>query len=176
MKVLLILEDPVNDQFIAKPIVEALIPGARVEVLTNPRLRGWAQALDADTLRGIVAGRPMFDRYLLLLDRDCDSTRQGKLDARTDEHARVAGCLAIEELEVWMLAIHQDKLGGVGFSEVRQECHPKERFASPVLAEHGAGPGGGRKYLMRALSGNLSTLLSRCPELKQLQGVLQSGP
>ena len=175
MKVLLILEDPVNDQFIAKPIVEALIPGARVEVLTNPRLRGWAQALDADTLRGIVAGRPMFDRYLLLLDRDCDSTRQGKLDARTDEHARVAGCLAIEELEVWMLAIHQDKLGGVGFSEVRQECHPKERFAAPVLAEHGAGPGGGRKHLMRALSGNLSTLLSRCPELKQLQGVLQ-GP
>jgi hypothetical protein len=176
VKVLIIPEDQTQDGFIARPAIEALladlgIPG-RVDVLPEPRLRGAGDALDPDVVRDIVDTNPMTDLFVLVIDRDCD--RQGhstKAAAREREHpGRLVACVAVQELEVWMLALYRDRLGGARWPEVREDCDPKERWAEPLLKRIGTGgPGGGRKKAMQALKGQLQSLLSVCPELEELK-------
>lgn len=59
MKIMVVPEDPVLDQYILKPIVERMFEDlgrrARVQVLANPRLRGVAQALDHRVLARVVS-------------------------------------------------------------------------------------------------------------------------
>jgi hypothetical protein len=76
--------------------------------------------------------------------------------------------LAIEEVEVWMLALHREAFS---WNEVRAEPHPKERFALPFLAERAPklAPGAGRVWAMRELGSHWRGLLQCCPELKELQ-------
>lgn len=175
MKVLLIPEDQTQDGFIALPIVEALLADleipARVSVLPEPRLRGAGDSLKAETVAQIIADNPMIDVFVLLADRDCDrQSHEAKASAREKEHPdKLIACLALQELEVWLLALYKDQLGAP-WGEVRDHCDPKERWAEPLLAQLGtSGPGGGRKKAMRALSGKLRTLLSLCDELQHLQ-------
>lgn len=175
MKVLIIPEDPTHDPYILRPVVERIFADlnrpARIEVLRDPHLRGVDEALDQQTVAGIVSDNPMVDLFLLLVDRDCD--RRGnstKASARESEHARcLIACLAIEEVEVWMLALHPDAVGAP-WQTVRAECDPKERFAAPALKRIGtSGPGAGRKRAMRALVGSWPRLRQLCPEIAQLQ-------
>jgi hypothetical protein len=175
VKVLVIPEDQTQDGFIAKPILEALladlsIPG-RVDVLPEPRLRGAGDALDPEVVRSIVDDNPMIDIFVLIVDRDCD--RQGhvaKAAAREREHpSKLLACVAVQELEVWMLALHKDRLGS-RWQEIRSHCDPKEEWAEPLLRQLGtAGPGAGRKKAMQALKGQLQTLLSLCDEIVVLK-------
>lgn len=175
MKVLIIPEDQTLDAFIVKPVVEALmvdlnIPG-RAEVLPEPRLRGTGDALNPEVVRSIVHDNPMVDLFILAIDRDCNREgNQAKATAREDEHApKLIACVAIEELDVWLLALYKAHLGAK-WSDVRAECDPKERWAEPLLRELGnRGPGGGRKNAMRALKGNLKTLLALCEEVQSLK-------
>jgi len=177
MKVLAIPEDPTLDQYILKPIVERLFRElrrpARVDVLQDPSLRGVAQALDRDMIAGIVADNPMIDLFLLVVDRDCDAKREPAARAREVEHpGRLLACVAIEEIEVWLLAIHKDDLG-LRWPDVRADCHPKERYAEPFLAAHD-GPGRGRKAAMGPLAGRRwRSLTQLCPELGVLQHRLE---
>lgn len=178
MKVLIIPEDQTHDGFILQPIVEAIFESlaipARVGVLPEPRLRGASYALDAEIIRSIVADNPMVELFLLLVDRDCDRQRHvDKAAARVAEHeGRLLACLAKQEVEVWMLALHRGQLSA-SWAEIRAHCDPKEAYADPLLASLGTdGPGGGRKKAMRALSGNLRTLLSLCEELDSLKATL----
>lgn len=175
MKVLIIPEDQELDRYIVKPMVEALFGelgiSARIDVLPEPRLRGSSDALDPATIAEIVATNPMEDLFLLVVDADCN--RQGnstRAAARQAEHPdKLIACLAIQEIEVWMLALHKGQLS-VGFSEVRTECDPKERFAEPLLNRLGRdGPGHGRKAAMRALKGHWPTLRDTCIELRDLR-------
>jgi hypothetical protein len=175
VKVLVIPEDPRLDQYILKPVVERIFAdlqkSPRVTVLSNPRLRGVSEALDAAILADIVATYPMNDLFLVLVDRDGVEARQGLASARETEHSgRLFVCLAIEEIEVWMLAIHSEALG-ISWREVRAEVHPKERFAHPFLAEMAPklDPGQGRAWAMRAIAGQWRGVLERCPELKELK-------
>lgn len=180
MKVLIIPEDQTQDGFIAKPIVEALlddlgIPG-RVDVLPEPRLRGANDALDPDLVRTIVADNPMVDAFVLVVDRDCD--RQGhvsKAAAREQEHSgRLLACVAVQELEVWLLALHKDSIQE-RWQDIRSHCDPKERWAEPLLQRLGtSGPGAGRKKAMAALRGKLQSLLSLCDELSDLRKKLHA--
>lgn len=175
MKILIIPEDQTQDGFIAKPVVEAMladlsIPG-RVDVLPEPRLRGAGDALDSDVVASIVRDNPMTDLFVLVVDRDCN--RKGhstKAAAREKEHpGKLVACVAVEELEVWMLALHKEALGQ-RWQDVRAECDPKERWAEPLLRKLGTGgPGAGRKKAMQALKGRLQTLLSLCTELSDLK-------
>lgn len=175
MKVLVIPEDQTLDGFIAKPIVEAMlqelgIPG-RVDVLPEPRLRGAGDALDAEVIGSIVRDNPMTDLFILIVDRDCDrQSNTNKAAARESEHPnRLIACVAVEELEVWMLALHRDRIEA-RWQDVRSECDPKEKWAEPLLTQLGTGgPGGGRKRAMHALKGQLSTLTSLCDELRRLK-------
>ena len=176
MKVLVIPEDPTYDQYILKPVVERIFKDlerpARTWVLQNPRLTSIAQALDSTVLAEIVDKYPMVDLFLVLVDRDGDSGgRPARARAREDAHPnRLFVCLAIEEVEVWMLAIHRDKLCEP-WNDVRAEHHPKERFADPFLDEHAPklGPGGGRKWAMRQLGPKWQGVLEVCPELADLR-------
>jgi hypothetical protein len=175
VKVLLIPEDQTHDQYIIKPVIEALFADlelpARISVLPEPRLRGYAQALDPEMIRGIVQDNPMEDLFLLLVDRDCDRNHaEAKAAAIQKEHAsKLFCCLAIQEIEVWMLALHSDSLD-TPLSEIREHCDPKEIWAEPLLKRLGTdGPGAGRKKAMRALQGQWRSLRDRCPELRSLQ-------
>ena len=176
MKVLVIPEDPTHDQYILKPIVERLLSDldqkVRVDVPWKLRLRGVNQALDPTIVAEIVSLYPMVDLFLVLVDRDGDRDRR-PVAARKLERSQGGSlfvCLAIEEVEVWMLAIHRDALS-VSWSEVRDEIHPKERFAAPFLAAHApqANPGGGRKWAMRNLGARWQGVLRICPELAELK-------
>ncbi len=177
MKVLVVPEDPTYDHYVLKPVVERLFKDlerpARVYVLPNPRLKGVAQALDQRVIADVVASHPMVDLVLVLVDRDGDKVRRpARARAREEEHdGRLIVCLAIEEVEVWMLAIHRDKLLPVRWSEVRAEVHPKERYATPFLDEHAPslGPGEGRKWAMRPLGTQWQGVLRVCPELAELK-------
>jgi hypothetical protein len=178
VKILVIPEDPKLDQYILKPVVVRLFAdldkSPRIDVLTNPRLRGVAEALDSAKLADIVATFPMIDLFLVIVDRDGVRTRHATAAAREAEHPRrLLVCLAIEEIEVWMLAIHKDL--GTPWREIRNEAHPKERFAIPFLNERAPklDLGQGRTWAMRELGGQWRGVLERCPEIRDLKQRLE---
>ncbi len=175
MKVLVIPEDPMLDQYILKPVVERLFVdlglAARVDVLWNPRLRSVNQALDASMVRHIVGTYSMIDLFLLTVDRDADEHRAKRARTLETEHpGRLFACLAVEEVEVWMLALHRDRLPSP-WAEIRSERDPKERFAHPFLAAHAPklDAGQGRKWAMRDLGARWRGLLDVCPEIAELK-------
>lgn len=175
MKVLIIPEDQRLDAYIAKPVIEALFRNlerrAKVDVLPEPRLREASQALDPEVVADIIRSNPMVDLFLLVVDADCDRDRNAaKATARAADHpGKLIPCVAIQELEVWMLALYKDEIG-VGFQDVRKHCDPKEKWAEPLLKTLGTGsPGGGRKEAMRKLAGNYGSLRDTCTELRELE-------
>ncbi len=180
MRVLIIPEDQALDQYILRPVVEAMlrdaeIPG-RVDVLPEPRLRGTGMALDAGVIAAIVAQNPMVELFLLIVDRDCDRDgNKAQAAAREAEHqGRLLACVAWQEVEVWMLALHAERLSAP-WRVVREHCDPKEEWADPLLDALGrGGPGRGRKHAMRALAGNWRSLRQRCPELQALQEAVRA--
>lgn len=177
-RVLIIPEDPTLDRHILKPIIERIFEdlgrNARVDVLEDPHLGGVDEAVDADVIRGIIRDRAMFQLFLLLVDRDCRD-REALVAQREAEHpGKLIACLAIEEVEVWMLALHRDSLRktvGANWSDVRQECHPKERYADPLMKAEGwmSMIGRGRVQAMRRLGPQWQGLLQVCPELAKLK-------
>jgi hypothetical protein len=172
VKVLVIPEDPTLDQYILKPVVERLFAdwgkNPRIQILSKPRLRGVSQALDANVLNDIVATYPMVDLFLVMVDRDGDLRRPERVKALEREFPQLLSCLAIEEVEVWMLALHRESLSA-SWPDVRAEHHPKEHFAQPFLAAHAPklDPGQGRAWAMRELGGKWKGVLSVCPELEE---------
>ena len=175
MKVLIIPEAPSLDKYILKPIVERIFQDlertARVDVLEEPHLKGVDQALDATIVAEIVRDNPMEDLFLVIVDGDCNRFKNvEKAASRVAEHSnKLIACLAVEEVEVWLLALHREKLS-VGWSEVRAECDPKERFADPLLDVLGRdSPGRGRKGAMRVLGAKWKGLLGLCPEIDALK-------
>jgi len=163
VKVLVVLEDPTLDQYIVKPIVE------------KPYMRGVKNVFDQ--IDGIVEDNPMVDLFLIVIDRDCDrENHTGKLRIRVERHEdTMVGCLAREEVEVWMLAAQNNLPASWG--EIRRHCDPKEHFAERWLAANGftsADVGHGRKRAMQALPTNFRRVLSRCDELRELSAELRA--
>lgn len=181
MRVLIVAEDPTLDRYILQPIVERIFDdlgrSVRVDVLTDPHLSGADQALDAEQLREIVQDYPMIHLFLLCVDRDCDRRNHvAKVRAREAEHPeRLVGVLAREEVEVWALALHRERIGA-RWSEVRDECDPKERFWDPFVRREGwvGEVGRGRKRAMRGLGSAWSGLLATCPEIAELRERLRT--
>lgn len=177
MRVLIVPEDPVNDGYILRPVVgwlfEELGKQARIAVLQDPRMRGVDEALSKDALQAVVNRYPMVDLFLVLVDRDGDEGRENRGAAREAENPRrLYVCLGVEEIEVWMLALHLQKVPA-SWAEVRAEPNPKERFAEPFLKSHAprGSIGRGRAWAMRELDRRqFGALLARCPELRDLKG------
>lgn len=179
MKVLIVPEDPTLDQHVLRPIVEHIFADlgrpARIEVLRDPHLRSVAQALDRTILGDIIADNPMIDLFLLMVDRDCNRgtiPSESRAKTRESEHPdRLIACLAVEEVETWLLALLRDEIA-TPWREVRAECHPKERFWAPLAEQRGwhRERDGGRVRVIRELLGpKWRGLLGVCPELQELK-------
>jgi hypothetical protein len=183
LKVLLIPEDFVKDQFILGPIVPKLVaaagkPRARVAVCLDPRLRGVDEALDWETIEGIIDRYPMVDMFLLLIDRDGKADRR-KAIAKIEENAAkklgtkkiLFGENAWQEVEVWALA-GQDALPTVWkWQTIRDEPHPKETYFEPHAQTRGLRdePGEGRTTMGREAAANYAKIRSRCKEIEELE-------
>jgi hypothetical protein len=175
VNVLVIPEDPTLDEHVLQPVIAHVFRDlerpARVRILKDPHLRGAAQALDPAVVAAIVRDNPMEQIFVLVVDRDCNRMgNEEKAAARVAEHAgKLVACLAFEEVEVWMLALHRERLA-MPWREIRAECDPKERFAEDLLDQLGRDtPGHGRKGAMRGLGARWKGLLQMCPELEALK-------
>ncbi len=170
MNVLIIAEDPINDQHVLKPVIEAMLrylgkTAAKVAV-HQERLGGFGQALRKERISQIVRERRHnVDLFLECIDRDCQyegnpeaiQDRRRALDF-IEHHVReqfpgvnFLAENAIEEIEVWVLA-------GLDWSAafpewnwqgIRTHCNPKEAFFEPLAKRLGvfAEPGHGRQPL-----------------------------
>ena len=174
MRVLVIPEHPRYDQYILKPVVEQLFKHlgkpARVDVLANPVFDGVSQILKSSNLERVAALHPMHGIFLLFPDRDGNEGRASQLAMlEASFPGTLFGCAAIEELEIWMLALHAGELYAP-WVELRAETQLKES-AQRWLDEKWPAPtpSRGRKTAMAALTAtSFRTLLRQCPELQEL--------
>ena len=179
MRVLVIPEDFRKDQYMLKPMVEAMLaylekPRSKVKVLTDPVLGGVDQALNHDQIRKIVQRyRGMVDLFLLCVDRDGNVNRRTRLDNM--ENAMQAELLpgkaflaehAWQEIEVWVLA-GLDLPASWSWQAIREEPNPKEKYFHFVAEQRGllSEPGEGRKTLgVEAAQRYGQRVRQKCPE------------
>ncbi len=174
MRVLIIPEDFEKDQHLLKPIFERLLqsigkPRARVRVCQNPRLRGIAQALNAERMLEIVERyRGMTDILILCVDRDGEVGRRQRLDQLESLYSAAIDFLAAnawEEIEAWVLA-GVDLPTAWRWTDVRAEIHVKEEYFEPLAALRGLSdrPDGGRKPLASKAARRIDAIRQKCPE------------
>ncbi len=194
LNVLIVAEDYRNDQYILKPIINSMLehvgkPNANVRVCRDPMIGGVDDALDSETVKEVINTNPLFDLYLLVVDRDAQSNRRERL-SRVEEdaagHTRptqsfLAG-QAHQEVEVWLLAGQPDVPGSLEarWAEVRDERQAKERYYDPYIEQKtlSNSPGGGRKPLGQTAGSNYADRVRQlCDEVQTLeQRVAQVAP
>ena len=179
--VLVVPEDPINNGYILKPLAlrmlaEAGKGNARVDVLMSPRAQGYSHA-KAMLREQLLERYRHKDLLLFLVDADgknrTDEFRNLEAEAAA-QGVRLLCCAAEQEVEVWLLAGHREKLGQP-WQEVRREVSVKERIFEPFLTTYGdrRRAGGGRDLLMKETLTNYDALLRLCPELKDLHQELR---
>jgi hypothetical protein len=182
VKIAVACEDPTNDQFIIRPVLERLCahlgrPRAKIFTITNPHTRGFNdlrdQACGIMSRYGALAAAVVF-----VIDVDCDDGRTGRINKPLRFRNTVSHCsyaekalivAAVQELEVWALWGVRGDLGAV-WDIVRDNCDPKETFFEPQLTrEDKRSADGGRGRLVGAsLQAGWPSLAGGCPELAQL--------
>lgn len=178
MRVVVICEDHTLDAYILKPVVEQIFSEAgrpaRVQVSSNPRVQGYPQATNPAILEKTYENHPMADLFILVLDADCKEDERAdaleqRLQTAGESGVALAAVLAIQEVEVWALALHKDKLRSA-WQDVRDDCDPKEHYFEPFIQLQGwrRSPGKGRSMAMRPLKTQWASLKRRCPEVQQL--------
>ena len=157
MKVLVIAEDPLKDQFMLRPIIEAMFlylhRPAKVRVHQD-RLGGIGEALKAERIAEIVESqRYNVDLFIEVVDRDCNvpehpratSDRRLVLQGIENQIAEnypgkvLFGQAAWEEIEVWILA-GVDWKGAFPtwrWTEIRADRDPKEAYYLPYARSRG---------------------------------------
>lgn len=125
-RVLVIPEDPTNNGYILKPLVERMLlevgkPNAQVVVLANPKWGGFDQAVTAIKNELVIRYRH-FDLWLFFPDAD-KGTDFTMLEANSQKNGiRLICCAARPEVEAWLLAGHRQRLA-ISWSEVI--THPR---------------------------------------------------
>ncbi len=178
MNVFIIPEDFRKDQYILKPIVQAMLaaigkPRANVRVCQDPLLGGISEALKWVRIEEILElYKDMVQVFLLIVDRDGQVGRRAALDRLEQNAADKLPADRIffaenawQEVEVWLLAGHELPREW-RWQEIRQEPNPKEIYFEPLAVERGVidGPGQGRKTLAREAAANYRRIRSRCAE------------
>ena len=174
--VLVIPEDPVLNGHILKPLTKAVMadagrPAAKVDVLSNPRVRGYDHAVRI--IRDELPGRHRFkDLWLFFPDAD---KATGDAMRALEEHAAKQGirllcCAARPEVEIYACAAFRGDIPG-SWKEARHHPRMKEEIFAPLLASHGdpRRPGAGRDMMINRSLENLPTLFRLCPELRRLR-------
>ena len=146
-------------------------PNAKVNLLAQPRVRGYGQAVK--TIRTeLYPSYSFMDLWLFFPDAD----RAGA-DAMRDVETHVAAngltllcCAARPELEIYACAAFRGDIPE-SWEEIR--CHPrlKEEVFGPLLNRHGGPrqPGAGRGLMINESLKNLPLLFDLCPELRCLR-------
>jgi hypothetical protein len=169
-------EDPTHNGDILEPLIGRMLaecgkPNAKVLVLTNPKVQGYEHA--RQKLPEILDRYRHFDLALFLADADGkDRTAAFEaIESKAESKGSVLICAAaIQEVEVWLLAGHAEKLR-TPWQDVRRDTSVKENIFDPFLSEHGDERryGRGRDLLMRHALARYDQILQRCPELQRLQ-------
>jgi hypothetical protein len=178
-RVLVIPEDPTYNGYILQPIVERMLtelgkPNAHVKILTDPKVNGYPDAVNA--IRGdlIERYRYLFNLWLFLPDADRAGNLEPLESALGEQGVHLLCCAAVPEVEIWLLAGHRDKLP-LPWADVRKHPHLKEDVFEPFLRRYGdAGASGGRKRLTLETLANYRGLVSVCEELGQLENRLRT--
>lgn len=174
MKVLVIPEDPRNDQHILKPLLERLFESigkasVRVRICQAPVLGGIGEALKSKRLAEIVERyQGMIDLFILCVDRDGIPGRRVRLNEIESEFENGFTFLAEnawEEIETWALA-GLTLPRNWNWAEVRAEVRVKERYFNVLARNRGVagGPGGGRQALGKAAARHIPAIRQKCPE------------
>ena len=182
MNVLVIPEDFRKDQYMLKPIIDAMMKArgkeARVRICVDPLLGGIDQALKRERIKEIIEWyRGMVDLFLLCVDRDGIKTRRKKLDLIEKTALSLLGGgqaffaeNAWQEIEVWVLAGHKLPVAW-RWEEVRSDLHPKEKYFLPFAKNRKLldTPGEGRKILAREAAKNYGRIRQLCQEISGLE-------
>lgn len=177
VRVVVIPEDATFNGYILGPLVRRMLqecgkPNAKVTIPPIP-IRGYEHAKREFRTQLFERYRYQADLLLFLPDAD-GKDRSGEFQALEAE-AQSQGvlllcCAARQEVEVWLLAGHRDKLDR-RWQEVREDISVKENVFEPFLAVHGNPKAAdeGRKLLMQEALGSYRSLLGVCEELAELE-------
>jgi hypothetical protein len=175
-RVLVIPEDPTNNGYILKPLMEAVLadagkPRARVSVLTSPRVRGFDDAVRAIREK-LPAAYGHMDAWVFVPDAD-RATRAAMESLERDLAARGVRLIcspAVPEVEIYCCAGCPDELG-MAWSTAREHPRFKESVFEPLMRRIGDSrrAGGGRDVLVRASLARRGGLYRLCPELADLR-------
>lgn len=190
MNVLVIPEDFRKDQYVLKPIIEAMLrnlgkPRAKVIVCRDPLLGGVNRAVNWLLIQEILGRyKGMVQLFLLVIDRDADSGRRAALDrleklakGELKTSAMFFAEHAWQELEVWALA-GADLPTEWAWADVRSHANSKEAYFEPYVAQRGLAdePGGGRRTLGREAGARYGRVRSLCREdVESLERRIASG-
>ena len=183
MRILVIPEDSVQDQYILQPMIEAMLKAkgkknARVRVCSDPRLQGVSQALKWDNIEKIIDKYRMVDLFLLCVDRDGVESRKESLNHIEQKAREILPSdksffaeNAWQEIEVWVLAGHKLPLEW-NWQEIRNENNPKEIYFEPFAKQRNLTdePGRGRKTLAQEAAKEYHRVRQLCPEMAELEG------
>ncbi len=175
-RVLVIPEDPTNNGTILRPMVTAVMadagrPSAKVEILTNPRLRGYDSACRA--IRGDLNARYGFmDLWLFFPDADLASPEAMDTLERDlrQEGVTLFCCPAVPEVEIYACAGFPPAEPG-RWAEWRSNARLKETVFRDLLTEHGdpKTPGGGRRAMIERALSHRGRFFTLCPEIAALR-------
>ena len=174
--VLVIPEDPVLNGHILKPLANAVIadagrPAAKVDVLSNPRVRGYDHAVRI--IRDELPGRHRF-RDLWLFFPDADKATDDAMRALEERVARqgitLLCCAAQPEVEIYACAAFRGDIPD-SWEEARDHPRMKEDIFASLLDKHGdpRRADGGRDLMITRSLSNLPLLFQLCPELQTLR-------
>jgi hypothetical protein len=175
--VLIVPEDFTYNGYILGPLVKRMLsecgrPNAIVIPPKGPQPRGYEHAKALLRTRYLDLYRHM---NLLLFLPDADGKERSaefrSLEDEADRQGvRLLCCAAKEEVEVWLLAGHRERLRQP-WQAIRSDTSVKENVFQPFLHEHGnpKAAGGGRDVLMEQTLTGYRALLQLCPELAELE-------
>ncbi|MCH7687053.1 MAG: hypothetical protein IH899_10300 [Planctomycetes bacterium] len=183
IKTVVICEDDRLDQYILTPVINQIFKElgqkVRIQFVPHTEIQGFNQAVQKAKHKIVLSRYPMADVFFLIIDRDGNENREnGKFADRLADAAasgnQMFGCLAVEELEVWALALHHRDLNE-DWETIRKHRDPKEAYFEPFARQKKwhTGPGKGRKSAMNILRQKWDRLKNRCPELNNLTQQVQ---
>jgi hypothetical protein len=188
VKIAIACENPRYDQYIIRPVIEALLRHlgkgrARVTVITDPATTSYENLL-AEACDILERYAPVATAVIFVADTDCEDGSPGRKNKALRLRNAVNACegsskaicvTAIQEVEVWAIWGARDRIRD-SWDEIRAECDPKEAYFQPLLTEDDQRRAdGGRSRLMSdSLAGGWQSLRTGCDELLELEESLEA--
>ncbi len=175
-RVLVIPEDPTLNGYILKPLTEMVLaeagrPAAKVTVLSNPRVRGYDEAVRV--IRSGLSNRYRFmDLWLFFPDADraSDEAMRSLERSLEDDGVTLFCCPARPEVEVYACVAYREQFTE-SWDEARSEPRFKETVFKPLLQACGdpRRPGGGRGAMTEKSVAQRRLFFQLCPEIAELR-------